>query len=444
MGPSRPAAALDYRGSFGLQHVSHVCSVLAGSIECLARSLIDQWFSVDLHHAAHVKLTCARRSGPAAMVLAPTIPLLLRYVVRSRAKAPAEGIACPDNLLLQLAANSLHVFEATVTDGNCGLHAFAIGIWQLAQRYAGVRNHPLFRKLSAARKTGTAEVCRVLREAAISWMRANRNTPVWDGMPFAMLAVAMATFSGGFDAYLEHMSGNGVWVDAAVLHALACEFRVDVAVWQCDQDPSFVGISMSGDGRGPARDVPILTIAMVNDLHYWGCEPMPDPPAEPRDTSDGDVFRNWAAASAAASSSDSGKRPSSEDPTHHGDAHEEPEIEMDSLFPEIPAQEVEAELALCQCLREWEPWQSPTEELTKAVQALSAVTTQASTSSRLLLRSQVMADLAYEEAPGCGAGGASWLGGGREPRRAGDYMLLLCSVLLSLSFHDSMAGLHEP
>lgn len=371
-------------------------------------------------------MTCVPRHevqpcSPAAMVLAPTIPLLLRYAACSRAKAPARGIACPDDLLLQLAANRLQVCEATVTDGNCGLHAFALGICQLAQRYAGVRSHTLFRKVSAAQKAGTPEVCRVLREAAISWMRANRDTPVWDGMPFAMLAVAMATFSGGFDAYLQHMSGNGVWVDAAVLHALACEFRVDAAIWQMNQDPTFVGISMSGPERGPARDVPILAIAMVNDLHYWGCEPMPDPPAEPHDASDGDVFRNFVGMSGSASSSDSGKRPHT-DLGSGGDALDEPEIEMDSLFPEMPPQEVEAELALCLCLREWDPWQSPTARLTAAVQALSALTTQASSSGRLLLRSQVVADLAYEEAARWGM----WEGGSGTPgwggRRAGLYM----------------------
>ena len=64
----------------------------------------------------------------------------------------------------------------------------------------------------------------------------------------------------------------------------------------------------------------------------------------------------------------------------------------------LPTKNVEAELALCNCLRVWNPWEEPTEELSAAIQSLSQLQTDVPIEQRCLLRSQVVQDLIYEDA----------------------------------------------
>lgn len=66
--------------------------------------------------------------------------------------------------------------------------------------------------------------------------------------------------------------------------------------------------------------------------------------------------------------------------------------------PDLPAAEVDAELALCQALRSWNPWEAPGPEVIAALGALSQLAVSTATGVKCLVRSQALQDLAYEEA----------------------------------------------
>ena len=72
-----------------------------------------------------------------------------------------------------------------------------------------------------------------------------------------------------FPDYLEHMRVRDQWIDACVLQALACKFSLDVAVWQADADPCLLGISLMSEAAD-MKSVPLVSVAMVNDKHFWG------------------------------------------------------------------------------------------------------------------------------------------------------------------------------
>ena len=98
-------------------------------------------------------------------------------------------------------------------------------------------------------------------------MQDNADAEVWEGMRFRDLAVRMSHLQEPYDDHLQRMSTDGEWVDASVIHALACVFRVDVAIWQAHQEPHVLGYSMTSPEDLPYGLVPI---ALNNDHHFWG------------------------------------------------------------------------------------------------------------------------------------------------------------------------------
>ena len=50
-----------------------------------------------------------------------------------------------------------------------------------------------------------------------------------------------------FDVLLDRMARDRQWGDASVIHALACVFHVDVAIWQAHSDPMLVGLTLNVD-----------------------------------------------------------------------------------------------------------------------------------------------------------------------------------------------------
>ena len=107
-------------------------------------------------------------------------------------------------------------------------------------------------------KTNTAQLIKHLRVVAVQWMRDNADLEVWEGMRFRELALRMSHLQEPFDNHLKRMLCDKEWVDASVIHALACVFRVDVAIWQAHQEPHVLGHFMSS--QSPA-------FAAVNDRH---------------------------------------------------------------------------------------------------------------------------------------------------------------------------------
>ena len=83
-------------------------------------------------------------------------------------------------------------------------------------------------------------------------------------MPFRDLACKMSHLQEPFDVHLERMSHDKEWVDASVIHALACVFQVDVGIWQEHLEPLLVGQSLAF-GR---KAFGLMPMALKNDHHF--------------------------------------------------------------------------------------------------------------------------------------------------------------------------------
>ena len=161
----------------------------------------------------------------------PLFPLLTDYATR-RCEPPSSFVAAPARLIQWLAQNGLQLCEDTATDGDCGIHAFYLSLCDLARRNPGFKNTAAWKRLSRVNKDNHAELMQHLRRVAVDWMTANADNAVWDGMTFRSLACQMSHMQEPFDRHLHRMSCDGQWVDASVIHALACIFNVDVGIWQ--------------------------------------------------------------------------------------------------------------------------------------------------------------------------------------------------------------------
>ena len=109
-------------------------------------------------------------------------------------------------------------------------------------------------------------------------MKDNADTHVWDDMMFKDLALHMSHERDITYAMLcSKMETDKQWVDASVLHALGCVFRVDVALFQEGIDPVFVGHSLlqRTDVSSTQEPLDMVTMAMVNDFHFWGVRAAP-------------------------------------------------------------------------------------------------------------------------------------------------------------------------
>ena len=97
-------------------------------------------------------------------------------------------------------------------------------------------------------------------------MTDNAGAVVWEGVRFRDIACQMSHLREPYDLHLARMSRDQEWIDASVIHALACAFHVDVAIWQAHADPMLVGYSMLSQGESAG----LVPIALNNDHHFWG------------------------------------------------------------------------------------------------------------------------------------------------------------------------------
>ena len=117
----------------------------------------------------------------------------------------------------------------------------------------------------------TAKVLQAVRALAVTWMQANGDYSVWEGMPLRTLTMHMAwDTSLSYGQHLVSMGTDKEWIDATMLNALGCVFSVDVAVWQDGVDPLLVGHSTGPADRSGEPALDLIHVAMVNDLHFWG------------------------------------------------------------------------------------------------------------------------------------------------------------------------------
>ena len=70
--------------------------------------------------------------------------LLAKYWARPRCQNAGPGLTCPPGLVLDLANNGLQVAEV-VTDGDCGVHAFGIGLASEGSRNQRLKNTAAFK-----------------------------------------------------------------------------------------------------------------------------------------------------------------------------------------------------------------------------------------------------------------------------------------------------------
>ena len=167
--------------------------------------------------------------------------LLVRYWARPRQTCAGTAIRCPGDLVRDLAQNSLEV-DDTVTDGNCGLHAFGLSLADGGKHNKDLSSTSAFKEFRALMNTSTERMIAFLRKRCVDAMIKIKNHTMWEGMDFKRLALSMSSNNESFDAYLKRMAADKVWLDASAIHALATSFKLDVLIWQQGMDQTILGI----------------------------------------------------------------------------------------------------------------------------------------------------------------------------------------------------------
>lgn len=230
-----------------------------------------------------------------------------------------------------------------------------------------------------------SKVLQSVRALAVKWMQANGDYAVWEGMSLRSLTMHMAAdTSRSYGQHLAVMGTDKEWVDATILNALGCMFRVDVAVWQDGVDPLLVGHSTgpAGGAGDPALD--LIHVAMVNDLHFWGVKHIDDKcnPTVDLTVEHGDWMRLPQVE----------QRKTSK--VHGGDT--ESAVATGAVLQlahnPMPDADVATELNLCTALVEWVPWEAPSDRLLSAIACLGSK----ADATRCMLRCQVIRDLVLE------------------------------------------------
>ena len=318
------------------------------------------------------------------------MPLLPQYDGK-RCQTPTVACDLP-KLQLWLAQNGLKLREDTVADGNCGPHSFGLSLIDCAQRNPSLKTGTAWKEFSKASKD-TSKMIAHLRTTACRWMKTNADTIVWDGMPFRNLACAMSYLQEPYEMHIRRLSADKEWIDASVIHALACAFRVDVAIWQEHLEPMIVGFSLLDKGEAKG----LLTIALKNDCHFWAvvvadtkqkpsadsvaCVSLDDWVALPREISDPRRQPCFA-------------RDDDDDEEECDDGALTMTALVDFKPPFMDTADVDAELELCSCLPTWDPWQLPSDCINAALGNIRSK----STAHRCKLREQVVADMVWETA----------------------------------------------
>ena len=258
------------------------------------------------------------------------------------------------------AANLLEIAD-TVTDGNCGLHAF------LKSAPAHLRNMRSghWARLSWGRGSGGDPAAfKVMRGLAVEWVRKNSAQDLWEGTTIA--DIIRATTGNSLDMYLERMGKSGSWVDTVFLHAMACSFGVDVIVFQEGMEPGLLGASLAGE-----KSLDMLPVALANDHHFWAMQPAE---VVTPVVNKGDMFLEGTVVSPAGTVvSQAGCSKKTQRPGTNAQHPEEDDSEFVEWTPSLDETVVDAELALCNVLPQWSPFTSPKEDVIEAMTQLGTL-----------------------------------------------------------------------
>lgn len=208
----------------------------------------------------------------------PVFPLLQCYVEKKRCAQPSQSIPVPPELARVLFVNGQSVDHGTARNGNCGVDAFGISLHAVSSKAKQLRATAVYKRFLATRKSSTS--INHLRSVGHEWMENNGDVDVWSGMRFKDLALTMSSHEENYRQHLERMARDREWVDASFIHALGVVFHVDVQIWQEHMEPAIVGHSLMLSDS-PTEPYALLNIAMVNDLHFWGVCPIPEPELRP-------------------------------------------------------------------------------------------------------------------------------------------------------------------
>ena len=103
-----------------------------------------------------------------------------------------------------------------------------------------------------------------MRDAGKEWLLKHADDIVWGEWPVRRFC----NFVSGcedFTSYCNKMALATKWANCTFMHALACAFEVDLAVFQDSMDCALLGISLH-DGEARA----LLPLALKNNVHWWG------------------------------------------------------------------------------------------------------------------------------------------------------------------------------
>ena len=155
--------------------------------------------------------------------------LLTSYWAKARRTVATNcGLPCPSELEALLATNC-RCAVASITNGDCGLHAFAITLLDEASRNRELSSNNAYKEFRQSWRNGVDAATTYLRQRCVDTMRMIKDSVVWEGMSFSTLAMAMSSHQDKtFGAYADRLARNGEWLDASALHALACSFKVDL------------------------------------------------------------------------------------------------------------------------------------------------------------------------------------------------------------------------
>lgn len=236
------------------------------------------------------------------------------------------GIRCPEPIQADAAANGLGVVD-TVTDGNCGLDAFwtsSMGI----KRLAGKQSAPW----TSWKKAATPDArFALMRKHACDWVDTNAAKQLWEDFSIGDLARVITNKS--LKDYLSDMRRAGTWVDTCFLHCLACSVAVDVLVYQQHGCLTLLGLSLMGETTGAE----LVPVALVNEQHFWALKPLGAPPCSivPKEKCLGDE-----------------------------DCEDATSLDMEANV--TGGLTAGTELALCEVLGRWKPFEVPSMEVIEA------------------------------------------------------------------------------
>ena len=316
------------------------------------------------------------------------MPFLSRYADR-RVVLPGDGITCPQELVDELQANQLIVDATTVTDGQCGLHAFLISLADARHRWPSLTRTCAWKTLARFRPVQSKLTH--LRDIAVRWLQKFSKTTLWEGVTVRQfVASSMSNEVNGFGDYIQKMSQTTYWIDGAVLHALGIIFKVDVMLFQHGSDVAFVGESLGQ--HEPSRSVPMIPIALVNDRHYWGVLTS----HRIADSFVGDAAAHHAERVVPETShTDAAGADADADADVDDDAQCEPWVA--AIVPAmVPDEEVRRELDLCIAICDWNPFNEPHADLLKCIASMNA--SAVDQPAQCAVRQQAIEDILHEQA----------------------------------------------